>query len=176
LFARPARNFGLLEKFAQAEESPLARELKELFGRAEGRGLSENNDSWMKLTKSLVTAADLRRDEYALNRHPIVFLNMCQSAVLWPGVDSSFVRLFLDRRASAVLGTECTVPENVADEFGRLLIGKLFQHQSVGASLLHAREELAKSKNLLGLAYSLYGSSSATLADDGNMANLMRVG
>jgi hypothetical protein len=91
---------------------------------------------------------------------------MCQSAVLWPGVATSFIRVFLERRASAVLGTECTIPENVADEFGRLVIGKLFQQESLGTSLLHAREELARSNNMLGLAYSLYGSASASLSGD----------
>jgi hypothetical protein len=160
--AHPAIS-ALLEKFEHAEQNPLTKQLIALFKSSEIAGLSESDDSWIKLTKSLVTCADLRRDEYALNRHPIVFLNMCQSAVLWPGATSSFVRLFLDRRASAVLGTECTIPENVADEFGRLVIEKLFQHETVGASVLHAREELARSNNLLGLAYSLYGSASANI-------------
>jgi hypothetical protein len=154
----------LLEKFEHAVQTPLTRELIKLFRGPETPGPSESDDSWIKLTKSLVTSADLRRDEYALNRHPIVFLNMCQSAVLWPGVTGSFIRLFLDRQASAVLGTECTIPENVADEFGRLVIGKLFQGESIGLSLLHAREQLAHSNNILGLAYSLYGSASAGLS------------
>lgn len=162
--AQPAIS-ALLEKFEHAEQTPLTRQLIALFKGPETSGLSESDDSWIKLTKSLVTSADLRRDEYVLNRHPIVFLNMCQSAVLWPGVAGSFVRLFLDRRASAVLGTECTIPENVADEFGRLVIGKLFQREPLGISLLHAREELARSNNMLGLAYSLYGSASASLAN-----------
>jgi CHAT domain len=155
----------LLEKCSHLEQTPFTRQIIELFKDPTIPGLSEGDDSWIKLTKSLVTSADLRRDEYVLTRHPIVFLNMCQSAVLWPGVSGSFVRLFLDRQASAVLGTECTIPENVADEFGRVVITNLFQGESLGTSLLHAREELARSNNLLGLAYTLYGSASSRIVN-----------
>ncbi|WP_316193855.1 hypothetical protein [Bradyrhizobium sp. SZCCHNRI1029] len=151
----------LLEKLAHAPGTPFRDELIALFKVIDP---TETNDSWIKLTKSSVSCADVQCDEYVLNRHPIIILNMCQSAVLWPGVSSSFVRLFLQRRASAVIGTECTVPENFADWFGRLMLEQLFKGEPLGVSFLHAREELARANSLLGLAYSLYGSASAGLA------------
>lgn len=160
--AQPAMS-SFLEKL---KGNPRAQELLEVFrGQDDLPGLSEENDSWIKLTKSLVTCADLQRDPYILRRHPIVVLNMCQSAVLWPGVTSSFVRVFLNRGAAAVVGTECTIPETVADEFGRTVVETLFQGKTLGESFLHARLQLARANNLLGLAYSLYGSASAGLSN-----------
>jgi hypothetical protein len=159
---RPAIS-ALIDKFHSASPTPAVLELLKLFTEEELPGLAESDDSWIKLTKSLVTSADLRRDSYTLERHPIVILNMCQSAVLWPGVSCSFVKLFLERKASAVIGTECTIPENVADLFGRLVMERLFRGETLGAAFRSAREQLANQNNVLGLAYSLYGSASARL-------------
>jgi CHAT domain len=98
---------------------------------------------------------------------PIVFLNTCESAQIWNAVDGSFVGFFLDRGARAVVGTECTVPVVLADEFGREALAHLFSGDTVGEAVFKARVALlASSNNPLGLCYCIYGSSDAHLGPD----------
>ena len=164
--ATPALSAVIEQARHRQKSSAFARELVEALGGPESAGLDESADSWIKLTRSMVFSADLKREDYELKRHPIVFLNMCQSAISWPGAEGGFVEFFVARRAGAVIGTESTIPEIVADAFGRAVLRSLFAGETLGSSVLFARRELANSSNPLGLAYSVFGSSSSRLGGE----------
>ena len=65
---------------------------------------------------------DLRKLN-ALNGHtPLIILNMCESAQVFPSLGDGFVRTFLARGAVGVLGTEMPMLPQFADLFGRQLL------------------------------------------------------
>jgi hypothetical protein len=95
---------------------------------------------------------------------PVLFLDMCQSAQLFPGVNESFVALFLKLQASTVIGTECEISPALGRAFAEKFMEAMFQNgRSAGEALLDAREALAGQGNPLGLVYTLYGRATRTL-------------
>jgi CHAT domain len=166
------------------------QQIKELKQRMKSDPLLSSDDpDWkdveehfLKLTRAgAETSLTLSRSEVVLSNllvalgggrqklvdAPIVFLNTCESAQIWNAVDGSFVGFFLDRGARAVVGTECTVPVVLADEFGREALAHLFSGDTVGEAVFKARVALlASSNNPLGLCYCIYGSSDAHLGPD----------
>jgi len=117
----------------------------------------DNKDDWIKLTKSTLTFSELQKLRDRLNRKPLVFLNMCHSAQINPGLSSGFVSYFLQRGACAVIGTECPVPPFFAEVFAEEVFQRLAKGKSVGAAVYAARTSCSKAENPLALAYSLYG-------------------
>ena len=96
-----------------------------------------------------------------LPAHPLVLLNMCDSAQVTPSLKQSFIDFFLRRQASAVVGTECSVRPVFADFVGRALLRDLLDGKPIGQALLAVRQEAARRKNLMGLAYTLFGAADA---------------
>ncbi|MDI4656468.1 CHAT domain-containing protein [Xanthobacter autotrophicus] len=95
---------------------------------------------------------------------PILFLNTCQSAQLWNGVENSFVSFFLSRGARAIIGSEATIPAVFADRFGCEVVRRIFQGDTIGEAVRQARLTLLQaSRNPLGLCYSVYGAGDARL-------------
>jgi hypothetical protein len=130
---------------------------------------ANNSASALFLSKAVIslmkTTATLAQKRTWLFDAPIVFLNTCESAQMWNGVQGSFVRLFLDRGARAVLGTESTIPVVFADEFGRAVLAALLAGDTVGEAVRKARiAQLTTNRNPLGLCYSIYGNASARIA------------
>jgi hypothetical protein len=62
-----------------------------------------------------------------------------------------------------VIGTECSMRPVFADFVGRRLLKSLFQAEPIGEALRKVRIEAASRKNLLGLAYTLFGTADASL-------------
>ncbi len=93
----------------------------------------------------------------AIACHPLVVLNMCESAQISPMLSESFVHFFLDRGAAGVLGTECPMTIQVAHPFARCLMNDVLRGVEVGTALLHAQREFLKKRNPLGLAYTFFG-------------------
>ena len=159
--ASPLRD--ALRQSAEAATSKADRPawFEPLFGSAK----IESDDSAIQLTSDMLKLSEL----WALPTNPngispIVILNMCESAQLFPDVGSSFIKFFLNRPSRAVLGTECPVPPEFAADFGEKLMGKLLSGEPIGTALRDLRADyLSKHRNPLGLAYSLWGSSVASL-------------
>ena len=112
-----------------------------------------------------ITEDDLRRAAFFTKGRPIVFLNMCHSADLLPSLRSGLTRVFIDRNAAAVLGTECAVTSIFADMFAEQLLGALLRGLTIGEALLEARRHFHAERNPLGLLYTLYGHDDARVTD-----------
>lgn len=121
------------------------------------------------LGASEVTETDLHgRRKYFEERRPIVFLNMCQSAQLLPSLSSGLVNLFLQRDASAVIGTEGVMTGVFANEFSKSVFAELFAGEDIGTALWKSRRRFLADdlRNPLGLAYTLYGLATVRLDGD----------
>jgi chaperonin GroEL len=122
-------------------------------------------ESWIYIGEAEIKESELRLKRFFQNRRPIVFLNMCQSATLLPSMSAGLVRVFLDKDATAVLGTECPMTSVFADAFGTFVLSALFEGENIGTALWKARRHFLSSeiRNPLGLAYTLYGRAVAYL-------------
>ena len=99
-------------------------------------------------------------------RHPIVFLNACESARMNSLFYQGFASTFWERGASAVIGTQTEIPAVFAGLFAKRFFEEFFKggrnadgtpRHPVGDVLLQLRREfLDKYNNPLGLLYSLY--------------------
>jgi hypothetical protein len=99
-------------------------------------------------------------------RRPIIFLNMCQSAGLLPSMTSGLTKVFLDRNASAVIGTESPMTPVFAHAFAKEVLDRLLGGaDDVGTALRSARHHFLADdmRNPLGLAYTLYGRATARI-------------
>lgn len=121
-------------------------------------------DAWIHLGSSQVEARNLPPNFFN-DRRPIIFLNMCQSAALLPSMNDGFVRVFLQRNAAAVVGTESPMTPVFAHAFAREVLGSLLDHKDIGTALWSARRHFLSNniRNPLGLAYTLYGRATAAL-------------
>jgi CHAT domain len=109
----------------------------------------------------LAMAASIARD--SLTGQPLVILNMCDSAQVAPSLAESFIEFFLTRGARAVIGTECSMRPVFADFAARSLLPALFRGESIGEALRQMRASAVQHRNLLGLAYTLFGAADAAL-------------
>jgi hypothetical protein len=124
---------------------------------------TESDQSWIGLTYGRLELDTLYDPVPALPARPLVILNMCDSAQVTPSLSKSFVEFFLGRGARAVIGTECPMRPVFADFVGRGLLTGIVSGRPVGSTLLDIRRDAAEQKNLLGLAYTLFGAADAAL-------------
>jgi hypothetical protein len=124
-----------------------------------------DNESWIYVGESEIKESTLKRQKFFEKRRPIVFLNMCQSADLFPSISSGLVRVFLDHNASAVVGTESPMTAVFASAFAEVVLDALFGGDDIGTALWKARRHFLgnEMRNPLGLAYTLYGRAIARL-------------
>jgi hypothetical protein len=141
---------------AKAAKGALPDELIALKANLDGIAL-ENKEDWIKLTKTTLTFSQLQEFRKRLYRRPIVFLNMCQSAQVNPGISNGFVGFFLNRGACAVIGTDCAIPAFFAETFAEHVFEYLAKGLAVGDSVYAARMSCVRAGNPLALAYSVYG-------------------
>jgi hypothetical protein len=122
-----------------------------------------DREAWMYIGDAEIKETDLAlKDFFAPNRRPIVFLNMCQSAGLLPSMSSGLVRVFLEKNASAVVGTESPMTAVFAHAFAEQFFNSLFGGDDVGTALWKSRRHfLQNMRNPLGLGYTLYGRATA---------------
>jgi len=90
---------------------------------------------------------------------PLVLLNGCRTTALDPNRPQNFVDLFIRRMfASAVIGTEITIFEPLAVRFAeQMLEAFVVGDMPLGEAVRHARLELLREGNPLGLVYIPYG-------------------
>jgi hypothetical protein len=114
-----------------------------------------------------ITETELNDIDFFQGRsRPIVFLNMCHSADLLPAMGHGMTRRFIERNASAVVGTECPMTAVFADLFAGKVIEELGAHKTIGQAVLIARRHFHEARNPLGFAYTLYGRSDARLGTE----------
>jgi hypothetical protein len=121
----------------------------------------DSDRSYIELSSGRILLDDLYKRFAKLPQRPIVVLNMCDSAQIIPSLSRSFIQFFLSRQARAVLGTECPIRPVFADYAGRALVKALLEGVPIGRALLNVRRDAAAQNNLLGLAYTLFGSADA---------------
>jgi hypothetical protein len=126
----------------------------------------DRDRTWIQLPAGRLYLDELENEvEERLPTGPLVFLNMCESAQMTPSLSESMVAFFLDRGASAVIGTECPMTVYFADPFAERLLEAVLRGETVGKALLDARRHfIERDNNALGFAYSLYGTSSLAFA------------
>ncbi|MFG1375758.1 hypothetical protein [Xanthobacter autotrophicus] len=135
--------------------------LKDVVGQGDPASALILSLATVRLTDLLLA---LPPDGAKLADAPILFLNTCQSAQLWNGVENSFVSFFLSRGARAIIGSEATIPAVFADRFGCEVMRRVFLGETIGEAVRQARLTLLReSRNPLGLCYSVYGAGDARL-------------
>jgi hypothetical protein len=118
-----------------------------------------------------IYSSDLDYPDHWLH-HPLVFLNGCGTAGFNPEALSPFIeKLVTDRGASAVIGTEIPVWEQLASECALRFLEHFLNGDTAGTALLNVRRELLAQNNPLGLVYTLYGAAHLILATDGQCPN-----
>lgn len=85
---------------------------------------------------------------------PLVFINGCKTTALEPRLAFEFVSSFVrELRAAGVIGTEITVFEHLASNFGEALLDAFFRGIPIGEAVRQARLDLLAKGNPLGLVY-----------------------
>jgi hypothetical protein len=126
--------------------------------------LFDVSDSWLRLTRGKIPLTMLKETVPAqFTQHPVVFLNMCESAQVLPSLSDGFVPFFIHRGARAVVGTECSMNTVFADDFGRAFLTLFLQGETVGSALLALRRRYLEQGNPLALAYTLYADADLRL-------------
>jgi hypothetical protein len=101
----------------------------------------------------------------AWSRAPLVFMNGCGTVGFSPYAPSEFIKKFIQgRAASAVIGTEVTVWEELAQEVAEVFFEAFLAGETAGEALLQVRRKLLAKSNPLGLVYTLYGSADLHLS------------
>jgi hypothetical protein len=118
----------------------------------------QQDESWIELSQGRIRYSELL-DIPELSTQPLVFLNMCESAQITPSLSHGFIDFFLNRKARAVIGTECMMTVEFAHPFAKSVLEGLLSGDPLGQVMLDARREFIKQKNPLGLAYTLFGSA-----------------
>lgn len=92
---------------------------------------------------------------------PLVLLNGCRTTAVDPSRPNNFVDTFIRRSfASAVIGTEITIFEPLAIRFAEHMLEEFVVHDKpLGEAVRHARLELLREGNPLGLVYIPFGPS-----------------
>jgi hypothetical protein len=133
--------------------------------------LAENTPTSIQLgngdlsLNELESAIDLNRSS------PMVFLNICESAQIFPERAESLVKTFITKGARTVIGTEIPMLPAFADLLSRQFFEKLFYETTVsgqvissGRILFDLRRQFFDMKNPIGFAYTLYGDATTHLA------------
>lgn len=140
-------------------KDPRFEELSRLYQNIR-EGKFEPDRSWIELSYGKLYLDQLYDEiDEKLKSHPLVFLNMCESAQVTPSLTDSFIDFFLDRGAIGVIGTECSMSLEFAHPFAKKFLTAVLSGEKVGHALLDARRYFLDYKNPLGLAYTLFGSA-----------------
>lgn len=89
---------------------------------------------------------------------PLVFINACNSAAVYPDTVISFVEAFVGRaNAAGVIGTEVKVSQTLAMQFAeRFFTGLMKEGATVDTALRDVRMQFLADGNLFGLVYTPY--------------------
>jgi hypothetical protein len=136
------------------------------------RGLEDGSafstQTHIRLNKGTLDLADLRLID-PQDPVPLVFLNMCESAQVFPSLSNGLVDVFLRNRARGVIGTEMPMIPHFADLLARKFFDEFFTRppadNTAGKILFDLRRHYMARANPLGFAYTLFGDSTARLSN-----------
>lgn len=107
-------------------------------------------------------------EEHSGYTQPLVFMNGCHTTEISPESLTNFVDAFVGATASGVIGTEISMFEPIAREAGE----QFWQHflasegqETVGTAMRKMKLSLLKKRNLMGLAYTAFCSSSLKIVE-----------
>jgi hypothetical protein len=128
------------------------------------------SETFIKLTKGYLLLRELRHMNLSQSQ-PLVFLNMCESAQIFPNISEGLIDVFLKNGARGVIGTEIPMLPSFADLFSRILFEELFYQRdeegrpmSVGRVLFNLRRKFLAMGNPLGFAYTFFGDGTTRLS------------
>jgi hypothetical protein len=132
--------------------------------------------TYIKLNEGYLLLTELNNLMNLKQVNPLVFLNMCESAQIFPDISEGLIDVFLKKGARAVIGTEMPMLPHFADLFSRRFFeafltapadedtnGDRNKTASVGFILYKLRREFLNKGNPLGFAYTLFGSAMTRL-------------
>jgi hypothetical protein len=144
-------------------ESPLRSAADQALDEA-ARGTLRFDSSWIELSYGRLYLNKLYQEVTRLPSQPVVVLNLCESGQITPYLAESFVHFFLSRGARSVIGTECSMSAEFAHHFSGELLERVLQGTNIGEALRLSRISfMQQNRNPLGLAYTLFGLSTAEL-------------
>jgi hypothetical protein len=88
--------------------------------------------------------------------HPLVFINGCHTVDITPDDLLRFNDMLRWCRAAGVIGTEISIPEALARDFGLGFVRRFVGGKNVGDAMHEQRLSLLERYNVLGLAYTPY--------------------
>jgi len=141
------------------QQDPATREhLDDLF---------DVSDSWLRLTRGKLPLTMLQEEMEGVTfqGHPLVFLNMCQSAQVLPSLSGGLIPFFIEKGARAVVGTECSMNMVFGDRFARDFLDRFLGGEAAGTALWKLRQEKLNEGDPLALAYTLFGDADLRLAE-----------
>ena len=100
------------------------------------------------------------------NVRPLVLINACHSIEFTPEALSAFLPEFATAGASGIIGTEVSVFEPLAVEFGQGLIQAFLDGEPIGPAVQGLRWQLLLKYNVLGLVYTPYCYADLCLVSD----------
>lgn len=128
-------------------------------------------ETYIRLAKGYLLQRELNNLMDLWGSSPLVFLNMCESAQIFPSISGGLIDVFLKKGACGVIGTEMPMLDSFADLFARSFFDELFFEQeknrsplSVGNILLDLRRKFLDRGNPLGFAYTFFGDATARLS------------
>lgn len=129
--------------------------------------LFDVSDSWLRLTRGKLPLTMLQEEMEGVTfrGHPLVFLNMCQSAQVLPSLSGGLIPFFIEKGARAVVGTECSMNMLFGDRFARDFLDRFLHGEAAGTVLWQLRQERLNAGDPLALAYTLFGDTDFRLAE-----------
>jgi hypothetical protein len=130
------------------------------------------SETHIRLARGDLLLRELRKGMNLQRSNPLVFLNMCESAQVFPNISGGLIDEFLKKGARDVIGTEIPMLPQFADLFSTKFFDALFylvdendNPTSVGKVLLGLRREFLEVGNPLGFAYTLFGDATTRLSE-----------
>lgn len=167
-----------LEDSSEAMKRYRKRALESLQKEIESAALF--SETYIRLQKGDLLLRELRKEMNLRESTPLVFLNMCESAQVFPNVSGGLVDVFLRKGARGVIGTEIPMLDSFADLFSREFFNALFYQKdegknpvSVGKILFDLRRKFLDIGNPLGFAYTLFGDATMHLSHSLPTSNSM---
>ncbi|MBI1206965.1 MAG: hypothetical protein GC191_06715 [Azospirillum sp.] len=128
-------------------------------------------ETHIKLTYGNLLLRELRNLAELSKSAPLVLLNMCESAQVFPDISEGLIDIFLKKGARAVIGTEIPMLPEFADLFARRFFEAFLfadvngrpEDREAGRILHCLRREFLDKANPLAFAYTLFGSAGTRL-------------
>lgn len=152
-----------------AEVKRKKKELEKMLKELEDQDLMGR--TFIKLNDGYLFLKDLRGMDLR-GSQPLVFLNMCESAQVYPTISEGLIEVFLKNGARGVIGTEIPMIDQFADLFSRQFFEAMFYQKDadrkpvfVGKALLDLRRRYIDMGNPLGFAYTYFGNARTRLEE-----------